>query len=82
VELKPASLAEGAINHSSNAFETTDRGIVFIDVTSSSQGFFADKMVNVKVGNEYQAVAIFSLPGQAQVWSSMGRIEAIDVFQW
>ncbi len=82
VELKPAGLAEGVINHSSNAFETTDRGIVFIDVTSSSQGFYADKIVNVIVGNEYQPMAIFNLPGQAQIWSSMGRIEAIDVFQW
>lgn len=82
LELKPAGLAEGVINHSANAFETTDRGMVYIDVTSSSQGFFADKVVNLIVGNEYQPVAVFTLPGQAQTWTSMGRIEAIDVFQW
>ena len=82
VELKPAGMAEGVINHSLTAFETTDHGMMYIDATSSSQGYYADKEVRVEVGQEYVAVAIFPQPGQMQTWPSMGKIEAIDVFQW
>jgi hypothetical protein len=82
VELKPASLPGGVINHSLNAFETTDRGIVYIDATSSSQGLYADKTVDVAVNREYIPVAIFPQTGWSQAWSDMGRIEAIDIFQW
>jgi len=82
IELKPAGLTEGVIRHSLNAFETTDHGIMYIDDTSSSQGYYADKEVNVVVGDDYAAVSIFPQPGQMQNWPSMGKIEAIDVFQW
>ena len=82
IELKPAGLTEGVIRHSLNAFETTDHGIMYIDDTSSSQGYYADKEVNLVVGDDYVAVSIFPQPGQMQTWPSMGKIEAIDVFQW
>ncbi len=82
IELKPAGLAEGVINHSLNAFETTDHGMVYIDTTSSAQGYYADREANVVVGGDYAAVSIFPQPGQMLTWPSMGRIEAIDVFQW
>ena len=82
IELKPTGLAEGVIRHSLNAFETTDHGMMYIDDTSSSQGYYADKEVNVVVGDDYVAVSIFPQPGQMQTWPSMGKIEAIDVFQW
>ena len=82
VELKPASQAEGVIYHSLDAFETTDHGLMYIDDTSSSQGYYADKEVNVVVGDDYIAVSIFPEPGQMQTWPSMGKIGAIDVFQW
>ena len=82
VELKPAGLAEGVIYHSLTAFETTDHGIMYIDATSSAQGYYADKEVNVVVGYDYVPVSIFPQPGQMQTWPSMGKIAAIDVFQW
>lgn len=82
IELRPASLAEGVIYHSLNAFETTDRGMIYIDDTSSAQGYYADKEGNVAVGADYATVSIFPQPGQMLTWPSMGRIEAIDVFQW
>ena len=82
VELKPDSLAEGVIYHSLDAFETTDHGLMYIDDTSSSQGYYADKEVNVVVGDDYAAVSIFPQPGQMLTWPSMGKIMAIDVFQW
>jgi len=82
IELKPAGLAEGVIYHSLNAFETTDHGLMYIDDTSSAQGYYADREVNVVVGGDYAAVSIFPQPGQMQNWPSMGKIEAVDVFQW
>lgn len=82
IELKPAELAEGVIYHSLNAFETTDHGLMYIDDTSSSQGYYADKEANVVVGDDYTAVSIFPQPGQILTWPSMGKIMAIDVFQW
>jgi hypothetical protein len=82
IELKPAGLAEGVINHSLNAFETTDHGMMYIDTTSSAQGYYADREANVVVGGDYAAVSVFPQPGQMLTWPSMGRIEAIDVFQW
>ncbi|MCX5997473.1 MAG: hypothetical protein NTV42_07725 [Chloroflexi bacterium] len=82
IELKPAGTAEGVIYHSLDAFETTDHGLMYIDDTSSSQGYYADKEVNVVVGDDYAAVSIFPQPGQMLTWPSMGKIMAIDVFQW
>jgi hypothetical protein len=79
IELRPASMAEGTTHHSLNAFETTDKGLMYIDTTSSAQGFYADKAVRVEVGQEYQPVSIFPQPGQMQTWPSMGRLVAIDI---
>jgi hypothetical protein len=82
IELKPPGLAQGVINHSLNAFQTTDRGIIYIDDTSSSQGFYADKEAHVIEGDDYVCVSIVSQPGQLQTWPSMGKVVAIDIFQW
>jgi len=79
VELRPAGMAEGTTNHSLNAFETTDKGLMYIDTTSSAQGYYADKVVLVEVGQEYEPVSIFPQPGQMQTWPSMGRLVAIDI---
>jgi hypothetical protein len=79
IELRPAGIEEGATNHSLNAFETTDKGLMYIDATSSAQGFYADKAVRVEVGQEYEPVSIFPQPGQMQTWPSMGRVVSIDI---
>jgi hypothetical protein len=78
VVLKPANLPEGVIKHSLNAFETSDKGTVYIDSTSSSQGLYADKIVDVAVGRAYIPVTIEG----RQAWTDMGRIEAVEIFQW
>jgi hypothetical protein len=82
VELKPAGMPEGVIYHSLNAFETADHGMMYIDDTSSAQGYYADKVVNVVVGDDYAPLSIFPQPGQMLTWPGMGKIQAIDVFQW
>jgi len=82
IELKSPNMAGAGVNHSLNAFETTDRGIMYIDETSSTAGYYADKEANLKVGNDYICVSIFPQQGQLQTWPSMGKVLAIDIFQW
>lgn len=67
--------------HTLNAFETTDRGLVFIDCTSAP-GFDAnaDKTVDVRIGKEYIPENIFPIGGW--YWGSMGIVEEIEVIQW
>jgi len=79
IALRPAGMTEGNTNHSFNAFETTDKGLMYIDATSSAQGFYADKAVRVEVGQEYEPVSIFPQPGQMQTWPSMGKVISIDI---
>jgi hypothetical protein len=79
IVLRPAGMAEGTTNHSLNAFETTDKGLIYIDTTSSAQGYYADKEVRVEVGKEYEPVSIFPQPGQMQTWPSMGTLVTIAI---
>lgn len=82
IELQSPTMAGAIINHSLNAFETTDRGIIFIDDTSSSSGYYADKIANMRVGEEYICVSISTQKGQLSTWPSMGKVLAVDIFQW
>ena len=82
IELKSPMMAGAILNHSLNAFETTDRGIMYIDETSSSSGYYADKVASLKIGDDYTCVSIFPQKGQLQTWPSMGKVLAIDIFQW
>ncbi|GAI84770.1 unnamed protein product, partial [marine sediment metagenome] len=50
--------------HACNAFETTDKGLVYIDCTRPALSGFsgsADKLVNVEIGKEYIATSIFPM---------------------
>ena len=68
--------------HSLNAFETTDRGLVYINCTSTP-GFSgnADKIIDVKIGKEYIGKSIFPTPGWGE-WLSMGTVVGIETTQW
>lgn len=70
--------------HALNAFETTDRGLVFIDSTATTAGKVkeADKTVDVAVGKEYIPKSIFPEPGWSSTWESMGTVLEIEVIQW
>jgi uncharacterized repeat protein (TIGR02543 family) len=68
--------------HALNAFETTDRGLVYIDCTAAP-GYRgnADKTVDVKVGGEYVPESIFPEPGWSSTWGNMGTIVDVQI-QW
>lgn len=68
--------------HGLNVFETTDRGLVYIDCTST-HGFSgnADKIIDVKIGKEYIPKGIFPTPGWGE-WVNMGTIVEIELVRW
>ncbi len=70
--------------HALNAFETTDKGLLYIDCTNSispSPGS-ADKTVDVKVGKAYIPISIFSETGWNSTWDSMGTVTQIEKVKW
>jgi len=82
VQLGPCSYFPMGGGHCLNAFETTDRGLVYVDCTSSNQAVNADKVVEVDVGKEFIPRSIFPEPGWSTIWESMGVVEGIEVIQW
>jgi hypothetical protein len=82
IELGPCSYYPMSGGHALNAFKTTDRGLIFIDCTSSNQGVNSDKIVDIEVGKEYVPRSIFPEPGWSDVWDSMGTVERIEIIQW
>jgi hypothetical protein len=70
--------------HACNAFETTDRGLVYIDDTGPIDNMFpsnCDKIVDVKVGGKYIPQSIFpSIFGWH--WVSCGTVVDIETIQW
>jgi hypothetical protein len=66
--------------HALNVFETTDRGLIYVDDTGiSSYGpSNCDKIVNVKNGEHYIPISIFPESGWSSTWEDMGIIE--DIF--
>jgi len=71
--------------HACNAFQTTDKGLVYIDCTGVPKGFGSpnnDKIVDVKVGNRYIPYSLFPSQGWSSKWEDMGLITAIDSLGW
>ena len=72
--------------HSLNVFETTDKGMIYIDCTGLPSNYYdisnCDKIVNVVVGEEYIAMRIFSEYGWSDVWENMGTIVDVKVKRW
>jgi len=80
--LGPCSYWPTSGGHALNAFETTDKGLVFIDCTGFVSSINADKIVDVEVGKNYIPRSIFPEPGWSDVWDSMGKVERIETIQW
>jgi hypothetical protein len=82
IELGPSSYFPAA-GHALNAFETTDRGLVYIDCTGllgTGNSFNADKVVKVVEGQQYIPQAVF--PTGGWYWDSMGKVLSIEIIQW
>jgi len=82
IYLGPCSYWPTSGGHALNAFETTDRGLVYIDCTGSNEGVNADKVVELAVGKDYIPKSIFPEPGWSPIWDDMGKVEEVEVVQW
>jgi ribosomal protein L37AE/L43A len=70
--------------HNFNAFNTTDRGLVYIDCTRSPGIGPAnqDHIVDIQIGEEYIPMALFPSPGWSTASLSMGIVVSISEPQW
>jgi hypothetical protein len=68
----------GGDEHALNAFNTTDRGLVFIDCTGADpyEPGNWDKVVDVQVGESYIPVALFR---EGYTYDSMGTVKEIYI---
>ena len=85
VILGPCSYYPTSGGHALNAFQTTDKALIYIDCTSplsANLGGNADKIVDVRVGKQYIPESIFPEPGWSVLWGNMGVVEEIEVVQW
>ena len=72
--------APGTPGHACNAFQTTDRGIVYIDDTGTTNGSVnADKTVDLEVGRSYCPASIFANRGQELTWECIGTVSSFSV---
>lgn len=67
-----------------NAFQTTDRSLVFIDCTgreaSQSSPSNCDKTVNVRLGKRYAPKSLFPECGWPATWENMGTILDVEIY--
>ncbi len=66
------------LNHTLNAFETTDRGLIYIDDSGTDGSHNVDKVVNVEIGKSYVPLSLFPTPGWDSTWESSGTV--LDIF--
>lgn len=70
----------GTPGHACNAFQTTDRGIVYIDDTGTTKGTVsADKTVDIAVGRSYCPVSLFSNSFNEVTWECLGTVSDFNV---
>jgi len=79
-------LASEIYGHALNAFQTTDRGLVYIDCTglhcNEPRPIYMDSRVDLRVGGAYIPECIFPEPDWYCTSPSMGVVTEIDVVQW
>ena len=71
-----ALFAVGANGHACNAFQTTDKGLVFVDDTGAEDGSGEDCTVSLVEGQTYTPESIFS----DTEWCPMGYVVDFGVF--
>lgn len=82
IYLGPCSYWPSSGGHALNAFETTDKGLVYIDCTGGNESVNADKIVDLAVEKDYIPESIFPEPRWSPIWDNMGKVEKIEVIQW
>ena len=70
--------------HACNAFQTTDRGLIYVDDTGTSQDPHPSRSVKtvdqIVVGDAYTPIALFPDFGWSPVYESVGIVNKIEIF--
>ena len=70
--------------HACNAFQTTDRGLIYVDNTGTSQDPHPSRSVKtvdqIVVGDAYTPIALFPDFGWSPVYESVGIVNKIEIF--
>jgi hypothetical protein len=84
IQLGPSANYPYSGGHALNAFNTTDRGLVFIDDTApiGEHPSSSDTIVDVKEGYQYIPESLFPEPGWSSEWESMGVVLDVEIVQW
>jgi hypothetical protein len=68
-------------SHALCAFQTTDRGLIYVDDTGTipPKPSNCDKTVNLSIGQEYIPQSLFPEPGWQSTWENLGTITNIFI---
>lgn len=69
-------------HHAINAFNVSDRGLVYTDSTSSARGGFADRIVNIVIGGEYEPEELLEYDRYVTEYKVDGIVTDIELIQW
>jgi len=72
---------DSSAGHALNAFNTTDKGLLYIDDVGTSYGIgcSCDKIATVVVGKDYTPPSIFPCPGYQDTWGTMGKVTDMEI---
>jgi hypothetical protein len=68
--------------HALDAFQTTDKGLIYIDDTGAVPGNSVSrcvKTVSIAAGQNYQPVSLFPTPGYSSTWDVVGNVISFQV---
>jgi hypothetical protein len=68
--------------HALDAFQTTDKGLIYVDDTGAVPGNGVSrcvKTVSIAVGQNYQPVSLFPTPGYSSTWDVVGIVISFQV---
>ena len=68
--------------HALDAFQTTDKGLIYIDDTGAVPGNGVSrcvKTVSIAAGQNYQPVSLFQTPGYNSTWDVVGNVISFQV---
>jgi hypothetical protein len=68
--------------HALDAFQTTDKGLIYVDDTGAVPGNGVSrcvKTVSIAVGQNYQPVSLFPTPGYSSTWDVVGNVISFQV---
>ncbi|RJO63328.1 MAG: hypothetical protein C4542_00090 [Dehalococcoidia bacterium] len=68
-----------ASGHALNVFNTTDKGLIYIDDTgaTTTRPTNRDKTVNIQIGKPYSPESLF--PGEGFFWQSLGIVASVNI---